>query len=78
MPAEGRLSSSGDDDGGDHGDDDGGDHGDDDLGGDDKIASVGVGCWSGKGVKQMAPFVLLCLNSPNCYALFVVSCCCCC
>ena len=23
-------------------------------------------------MKQMAPFVLLCLNSPNCYALFVV------
>ena len=69
MPAKGRLWPSGDDDGGDHGDDD--------LGGDDKIASVGVGCWSGKGVKQMAPFVLLCLNSPNCYALFVVPCCCC-
>ena len=32
----------------------------------------GCGGWSWKGVKQMAPFVLLCLNSPNCYALFAV------
>ena len=39
----------------------------------DKISSVGgCGGWSWKGVKQMAPFVLLCLNSPNCYALFAV------